>query len=409
MQSVKTDGVFVKTKLLYALFLATCGFGAFWMYQQGLPFAGQSDDGSGSLPETHAAEHANSNRVVAALGRLEPRTEVIGLGASMDERLSRLLVSEGEFVDQGQVLAYLESFDERMAEKGKVVAQLDEARKLLLAETAHGEALIREVAIEITQIEKLQPLAIEAQEAKVRSAQVKLKNSRSELERKRILIKNRGVSEEEMERAELAVRQDEESLTSGQATLKQLRYQLELDRLMAQTKLQRAKAGLARSQAAIAVESLEKQIEFLESRIQRTMIRAPIDGQILEVLTWPGERLGNQPILQMGDTKEMHAVAEVYETDIGLVRLGQKATIRSPALPRELAGSVVRVGVQIYKNDILDVDPAADADARVVEVRIRLDEPDLVAGLSNLQVDVEIRLADAAIVEEEMIVPGGSK
>jgi HlyD family secretion protein len=65
--------------------------------------------------------------------------------------------------------------------------------------------------------------------------------------------------------------------------------------------------------------------------------------------------------------------------------------------------------VQIYKNDILDVDPAADADARVVEVRIRLDEPDLVAGLSNLQVDVEIRLADAAIVEEEMIVPGGSK
>jgi HlyD family secretion protein len=65
--------------------------------------------------------------------------------------------------------------------------------------------------------------------------------------------------------------------------------------------------------------------------------------------------------------------------------------------------------VQIYKNDILDVDPAADADARVVEVRIRLDEPDEVAGLSNLQVDVEIRLADAAVVEEEMIVPGEGK
>ena len=41
---------------------------------------------------------------------------------------------------------------------------------------------------------------------------------------------------------------------------------------------------------------------------------------------------------------------------------------------------------------MLDVDPAADADARVVEVRIRLDEPEALASLTNLQVDVLIEL-----------------
>ena len=382
----------MKTKLVSAILLAACGFGALWVYQRGLPFSSPSGDGGDSSASYGAEGRANSPRVVAALGRLEPRTEIIDVGASMEERLARLMVSEGEFVRQGQELAYLESYDERVAEKDQVAAQLVEARKQLAAETAHGEALIREVEIEIAQVEKLQPLGIIAQEATVRSAEVKLENSRRELERKRRLIQRGGVTDEELERAELAARQDEESLASDQATLQQLRSKLELDRLMTQAKLERTKAVLARSQAAIAVQSLEKQIAYLEARLQRTLIRAPEDGQILEILTWPGERIGNQPILQMGDTKQMHAVAEVYETDIGFVRTGQKATIRSPALPRELTGNVIRVGVQIYKNDILDVDPAADADARVVEVRIRLDDSDVVSGLSNLQVVVEIHL-----------------
>jgi HlyD family secretion protein len=150
---------------------------------------------------------------------------------------------------------------------------------------------------------------------------------------------------------------------------------------------------MEKSLAAIQVDSLKKNLDLAESRLRRTVLRAPQAGQILNILTWPGERTeSDEPILQMGNTDEMHAVAEVYETDIGLVRLGQRAIITSPALPEPLTGEVVQIGVSIHKNDVLDVDPAADADARVVEVRIRLDQSAVAANFTNLQVDVEIDL-----------------
>jgi HlyD family secretion protein len=88
----------------------------------------------------------------------------------------------------------------------------------------------------------------------------------------------------------------------------------------------------------------------------------------------------------------MYVVSEVYETDIGLVKVGQPVTItsRNGAFTETLTGTVEEIGLQIAKNDVLDDDPAANADARVVEVRVRIDQSDVVAALTNLQVDVAI-------------------
>jgi HlyD family secretion protein len=77
------------------------------------------------------------------------------------------------------------------------------------------------------------------------------------------------------------------------------------------------------------------------------------------------------------------------------VRLGQAATISSYALPRELTGKVVRIGNMVFKNDVLNVDPAARADARVVEVWIDLDDASETQGLTNLTVNVVIKAGDA--------------
>jgi HlyD family secretion protein len=96
----------------------------------------------------------------------------------------------------------------------------------------------------------------------------------------------------------------------------------------------------------------------------------------------------------MGDTDKMRAVAEVYETDIGRVTVGQSATITSRALPRPLTGIVMRIGNLVFKNDVLNIDPAARADARVVEVWIELDEPAMIERLTNLTVDVTINAGD---------------
>ena len=96
----------------------------------------------------------------------------------------------------------------------------------------------------------------------------------------------------------------------------------------------------------------------------------------------------------MGDTSLMRAVAEVYETDIARVKIGQVATITSRALPHPITGKVVRIGNMVFKNDVLNVDPAARADARVVEVWIDLEDATLTERLTNLTVDVVINTGD---------------
>jgi len=108
------------------------------------------------------------------------------------------------------------------------------------------------------------------------------------------------------------------------------------------TKVDVTRARLAQAQAELELE----------------VVRAPIDGQVLEVFARAGERVGPQGILELGRTHQMYAVAEVYETDIGRVRLGQRATVRSPALAAALGGSVDKIHPKIGKQDVLDTDPA---------------------------------------------------
>ena len=57
-----------------------------------------------------------------------------------------------------------------------------------------------------------------------------------------------------------------------------------------------------------------------------------------------------------------------------------------------LRGKVVEVGLEINKQDVLNADPAAQFDARVVEVKVQLDQLSSrrVAGLTNLSVQVAI-------------------
>ena len=69
---------------------------------------------------------------------------------------------------------------------------------------------------------------------------------------------------------------------------------------------------------------------------------------------------------------------------------GQRATISSPALEQDLAGTVQAIRQKVEKQDEIGTDPAARKDARIVEVAILLDESTAVAGLTNLQVDVVI-------------------
>jgi HlyD family secretion protein len=169
-----------------------------------------------------------------------------------------------------------------------------------------------------------------------------------------------------------------QQIAAAQATLNKIAEVRPVD-------VQGAQAELARAQAT----ARQSQAELTEA-----YVRAPIAGEILKVHTRAGESPGDKGIVEMGQTSQMVAVAEVYESDVRKLRVGQSATIKSEsgAFTQNLKGTVKYIGLQIGKQDVLNTDPAADSDSRVVEVKIAIDPSDsnTVKGLTNSKVSVSI-------------------
>jgi HlyD family secretion protein len=330
---------------------------------------------------------------VAALGRLEPRGEVIRVGGPVGERIGRLEVAEGDYVKTGDALAYLESYEERLAERNYASSQVTEAQAQLRTETQFGSAQIQEAQTRIEQIDRPQRFEIQAQQATVRQLEAELELAQVDLERSQGLQVEGAISRQDLDNQLTEVRQRQEALNNAKATLVQLESERNSNLRNAEAQVVSQRANLSRSQAQVELDSATRNLQMAEAKLERTIIRAPSDGEILRIHTLQGEAISDQgSILEMGDTRQMYVVAEVYETDVGMVTLGQQATItsRNGAFDETLSGTVERIGSQIFKNDVLDDDPAANADARVVEVRIRLDQSEPVEKLTNLQVDVRI-------------------
>jgi HlyD family secretion protein len=144
----------------------------------------------------------------------------------------------------------------------------------------------------------------------------------------------------------------------------------------------------------VEVDSALTAVKQAQSDLDLAYVRSPFVGQVLKINTRLGEMVSNGGIAQLGQTNQMYAVAEVYETDINKVRIGQRAAVTSLAFADRWQGTVTQIGTQIGKQNILTTDPTADKDARIVEVKIRLDPlySKKAVGLTNLQVEVVINL-----------------
>jgi HlyD family secretion protein len=297
--------------------------------------------------------------VVTALGRLEPGEGVIDLGGVSGERVARLTVQEQDLVEAGEVLGELESHAE------------------VLAELAVQRALVAEAEVGLRRVREFGPLEVSAQEAEVRRLESELELAESGLRRAQALGREKVIPEQELDRQRIL------QATSGEA-LRHASAVLERER-------QRVRIEEAEAEARLAVA--EARVAALQAKAERSVLRAPVGGQVVKIFVYPGEAVGSEPVLQVAEVSRMRAVAEVYETDADLVRPGQAARITSPALGRELEGVVERVGSIIYKNDLLGIDPTAKTDSRVVEVYIRLLDHELAARFNHLQVDVAIAVA----------------
>jgi HlyD family secretion protein len=149
-----------------------------------------------------------------------------------------------------------------------------------------------------------------------------------------------------------------------------------------------------REQAYLELQGqlLEARAEYVKSGtdVVNTELRAPMDGTVLRVHSREGERPLNQGILELGQIDQMEALLEIYESDISRVRVGQRAVITSEngGFSGSLAGVVQLIYPQVRQRQILATDPTGDADARIVEVRVRLNPEDArrVRSLAGLKV-----------------------
>jgi len=59
---------------------------------------------------------------------------------------------------------------------------------------------------------------------------------------------------------------------------------------------------------------------------------------------------------------------EIYQTQIGKVEVGATVKLTADALPQPLHGTVTQIGLEVGRQTVVDADPAANTDARVVTV-----------------------------------------
>lgn len=139
-------------------------------------------------------------------------------------------------------------------------------------------------------------------------------------------------------------------------------------------------ANLKRLSAEIARAQSEQKIA--EAELGNTLITAPITGTIVKIFARPGERIGDNGLLQIADLSQLDVVAEVYEAELPQVKIGQTGCITAPGFKRSYRAEVRELGFLVRKNDVNDTDPLADRDNRIIEVRLTL-EPEAIAELRH--------------------------
>ena len=342
-----------------------------------------------TTPATNATSTKEQARAISALGRLEPQGEVIkvaspsALGTS---RIVKLMIKEGDIVKQGQVIAILDSYDRSVAALLQAQSQAQESERNLAkirAGAKGGDIAAQEgnVLAAATNIK-----AVEANAVRINA---ELEIAGRDYNRFLQVYKEGAVSQTVLDTYRLRVETLQGQLAQAQQQVQQAQFQLSQSQglLSSVREVRPTDVEFAEAQLQTAIVNIKK----AEVDLDLAQVRAPIDGQVLKVNSKIGEVVSQtNGVVDLGNTNQMYVVAEIYETDIGKIKVGQKAVIQSEAFEGEITGKVDRIGLRIAKNDVLGTDPAAKTDVRIIEVKIKLDDSKKVSGLTNLQVRVKV-------------------
>lgn len=296
---------------------------------------------------------------IAGTGLVEPPGEEIAVAAAVSGLVERVHVATGDRVRAGDTLFTLDAAD-------------------LRAEVLRRRASAAHAAAELARLRSLpRPEDVPPAEARVAEAEARVAEARTRLAMIERVTDVRAVTEEDRARRRHELAAAEANVSEARAELARLRAGASAEEIAV------AAAAVAEADAATA---------RAQADVDRTIVRAPCEADVLEVDVRPGEFApaagGGDPLLVLGAPGALHVRVDVDEADAWRVR----ADVRAEACVRGNAAlrvplEFVRVEPRVIPKKNLSGFAEERIDTRVLQVVFRM-EPGAVPVYVGQQMDV---------------------
>ena len=302
-------------------------------------------------------------------------TDDVVVSPQIAGQINQLLVNEGDLVKKDQLIAVITP-DELKAES----AYYTQSAEGLTSQVKESEAALRfQERQTVDQIRQAEA-TLAATEAQRTAAEADLENARLVFERSRQMSRQGIVPVEQFDQARNAY-------DAGKARVDSLKKQEEAQRAavaLAHSSAEQVSVKREQVQASQHQEAAAKaQRTKADVRLTYTEIHAPIDGIVDVRAVRIGEIVNpGQPVVTLIDPDDLWVRADVEETYIDRVRIGDRMTVRLPS-GDERQGTVFFRGVDASFATQRDVS-RTKRDIKTFQVRLRVDNHDrrLAVGMS---------------------------
>jgi HlyD family secretion protein len=269
---------------------------------------------------------------VIAAGTVQPSTSVV-VGSQVSGQVKEVLADHNDLVTQGQPIARIDPqlFATRIAQAQADVDVADNALRIARSSIAASVAAVAQAEAERARTD-----------ADAKRSEVVVGNARRRLERKSLLMKSGSSTASETEDAQAAYDVALAEANAARAFVKAREAQVRQasgDLAVVWSRVGHAEAQLRRSQAAL---------RQAEADLERTVIRAPADGLVIERSVSAGQTVAASfqapSLFTIGDLRAVAVEVAIDEADIGRIQAGQKASFSVDAYPDQVfAGSITQV------------------------------------------------------------------
>lgn len=319
-----------------------------------------------SAKQAAASKPVQPATAVGCLGRILPQNGTFFVApytaAGRTPIVDQLKIAAGDRVSRGQIIATL-------ASRPYLEAAMREAEtRVHLAEQRHNRMKA-----------PVAPEDVAVVQAEIARVQIQKAAAQRDYDRNKPLYEKDFIPKAQLDALETRIH-DADALIA-QAN----------DRIAAMSNVRPDDTAMTDAEIRIAQAELARTRQEMESGV----VRAPSSARVLRIIAHPGEAIGPQGIAEFADDDQMAVIAEVYESDISRVHIGQKAVITSELLPGPLNGEVAFIGAQIEKQDPLSTEPGAPSDARIFRVRLRVPDQSVLSQRINGKVNIVINGPDS--------------